>query len=173
MLALSFYKPFPKYATSFEADTCQRAASLSQQELKLTWRFPVFIFTIVPCFKFQMRTQIPTRTEESNTNQVWREGDQALSPLLNALPIEISPLFQPWYPLSTSLFMESPKHRQGSDVEKEAIPNAIGYSFRTTDFTVVQPAKEACTQTTHLNSLLPLLTQHYNLSKWEHSILNV
>lgn len=85
-----------------------------------------------------MRTQIPTQTEEPNTNQAWREDDQALSSLLNALPIEISPLFQPQYPLSTSLFTESPKHRQGSDVEKETIPNAIRHSFRTTDFTVVK-----------------------------------
>lgn len=33
---------------------------------------------------------------------------------------------------------------------------------------------DICIQTAHLNSPLPLLTQHYDvLSKWEHSILNV
>lgn len=44
------------------------------------------------------------------------------------------PSFQP---LSTSLFMESPKHRQGSDVEGETIPSAIKHSFTSTDPIVV------------------------------------
>lgn len=121
-----------------------------------------------------MRTRILTPTKEQNTNQVWREDDQALSSSLNALPIEITPLSQPPYPLSTSLFMESPKHRQGSDVEKEIILSAIRHSFRTMDFTVVQPDTDISIQTTHLNSLPPFLTQHYNvLSKHEQSILKI
>lgn len=125
MLELSFYKPFPKYAMSFEADTCRRAARLSQQELKLTRRFLVFISTIVPCLKFQTRTQILTLTEEPNTNQV--EGKMIKHFPLRWMHcrLKLSPLFQPQYPLSTSLFTESPKHRQGSDVEETTIPNAI------------------------------------------------
>lgn len=66
------------------------------------------------------------------------------------------PSFQP---LSTSQFMESPEHRQGSDVEKETIPSAMKHSLT---------SYSRSGQTTQLNSLLPLSTQHIHvLSKWE------
>lgn len=62
--------------------------------------FPVCIFTFVPCFTPQMRTPTLTQTEEPNTNRAWREDDQALSSLLNALPIETSSHFSPFPPHS-------------------------------------------------------------------------